>query len=91
MYHFINIFVNNTFIKILTLHKQVIQGILLLFLVFKSINTDNSKTLRVLKIVNSSAVGFGLGNLIIDCIKMPFIFDKMFSEEREDASASTEF
>ena len=56
----------------------------MLFLAFQSINIEHAGTLKILKIVNYSTVGISLGNLVIDIIKMPFTFDKMFSEEKEE-------
>ena len=66
--------------------KQGVQGILLLFLVFKSINTNDGDTLKLLRIVNYSAMGISLGNLVIDSVKMPFTFDKLFNTTEEEVS-----
>ena len=66
--------------------KQGVQGILLLFLVFKSINTNEADTIKILRIVNYSAMGISLGNLVIDSIKMPFTLDKIFNTTLEQDS-----
>ena len=55
-------------------------------MVFKSINTNDEDTLKLLRIVNYSAIGIGFGNLVIDSIKMPFTFDKVFNTTEEEVS-----
>ena len=55
-------------------------------MVFKSINTNDGDTLKLLRIVNYSAMGISLGNVVIDSIKMPFSFDKMYNTTEEEVS-----
>ena len=55
-------------------------------MVFKSINTNDEDTLKLLRIVNYSAMGISLGNVVIDSIKMPFSFDKMYNTTEEEVS-----
>ena len=42
--------------------------------------------MKLLRIVNYSAMGIGFGNLVIDSIKMPFTFDKVFNTTEEEVS-----
>ena len=42
--------------------------------------------MKLLRIVNYSAMGISLGNVVIDSIKMPFSFDKMYNTTEEEVS-----